>query len=102
MAHLLQEIENYNESGRTTPLNGFKSKEPTAPNILEVILGNCWVTPWFPSLYPEELVGKTCERLYVCQWCFKYTRDAVSEYMRHMVCTTWLSIPPRNSIQLLT
>ncbi|KIW05557.1 uncharacterized protein PV09_03435 [Verruconis gallopava] len=86
MAHLLQEIESYNESGRTTPVNGLRSKfkEPTEPNVLEVVLGSWWIKPWYPSFYPEELVGKTCERLYVCKWCFKYTRDAVQEYLRHM------------------
>jgi hypothetical protein len=87
MAHLLHEIENYNESGRTTPVNGIKSKEPTEPNINEVVLGGWWVKPWFHSMYPEEVIGKKCERLYVCQWCFKYTKDAVQEYIRHMVST---------------
>ena len=86
MAHLLHEIENFNESGRTTPVNGLKTKEPTEPNILEVVLGNWWVRPSSPSFYPEELVGKRCDRLYVCQWCFKYTKDVVVDrYLRHMV-----------------
>ena len=87
MAHLLAEIENYNESGRTTPLNGCKaSKEPTPPHIHEVVLGNWWVRPWYPSFYPKELVGSECERLYVCPSCFKYTREVEDgAYLRHMV-----------------
>lgn len=86
MAHLLHEIEPYNESGRTTPLTGFKIKEPVQPNIHEVVLGDWWVRPSSPSFYPEEIVGKSCDRLYVCQWCFKYINDTVPDrYLRHMV-----------------
>ena len=91
MAHLLHEIENYNESGRTTPINGigFKLKEPIQPNIHEVVLGDWWVRPSSPaSSYPEEIVGRNCDRLYVCQWCFKYVADGVPDrYLRHMVCS---------------
>jgi hypothetical protein len=88
MAHLLHEIENFNESGRSTPVNGLKVREPVHPIVNEVVLGDVWVRPSSPSFYPEELVGKSCDRLWVCQWCFKYVNDATPDrYLRHMVCT---------------
>lgn len=54
-------------------------------NVEEVILGDRIVSPSFASLYREELVGtETIRRLYVCEGCFKYTKDAVA-YVGHRV-----------------
>lgn len=44
-------------------------------NVQNVVLGNILFTTWYPSFYPEELVGKETDCLYVCQWCFKYSND---------------------------
>lgn len=55
---------------------------PLEPNVKEVVLGDLWIKPWFPSFYPEELVGRECDRLYVCKWCFKYTID-LGSYLGH-------------------
>lgn len=61
-------------------------------NVEEVILGERVVRPSFASLYREELVGtETIKRLYVCEGCFKYTKDAVA-YVGHRV-----SGPAQNS-----
>lgn len=57
---------------------------PAEPNVKEVVLGDGWIKPWYPSFYPEELVGRTLDRLYVCQWCFKYTKELVP-YVGHQV-----------------
>jgi hypothetical protein len=54
-------------------------------NVKEVVLGDMWVKPWFRSYYPDELVGQTLDTLYVCQWCFKYTKDLLP-YVGHQVC----------------
>jgi hypothetical protein len=54
------------------------------PNVKEVVLGNLWIKPWYPSFYPEELVGRHLDRLYVCQWCFKYTKE-LAPYLGHTV-----------------
>ncbi|KAF1985708.1 hypothetical protein K402DRAFT_413038 [Aulographum hederae CBS 113979] len=73
-------------SATTGPATGGRSRRggaatqaehgnPTTPNILAVVLGDLWIKPWFPSFYPEELVGLKVDRLYVCQWCFKYARE---------------------------
>ena len=53
-------------------------------NILNVVLGNLLIKPWYPSFYPKELVGQRTERLYVCQWCFKYSKELVP-YVSHLV-----------------
>jgi hypothetical protein len=55
--------------------------------VKEVVLGNLWVKPWYKSFYAEEIVGRGfLERLYVCQWCFKYTKD-LGGYLGHTVCS---------------
>lgn len=83
---LLRELETPEaRSGASTPQPQAQVKEPAGPNLLEVVLGNWWVKPWYPSFYPPELVGKKCESLYVCQWCFKYTKDLQAGYLAHMV-----------------
>jgi len=62
-------------------------KKPHAePNVLHVVLGNLLIRPWYPSFYPEDLVGSRTERLYVCQWCFRYSRELMP-YLAHMVCS---------------
>ena len=53
-------------------------------NVLNVVLGNLLIKPWYPSFYPKELVGQRTERLYVCQWCFKYSKELVP-YVSHLV-----------------
>lgn len=63
-----------------------EKKESQDPTVKEVVLGNLWVKPWFKSAYAEEIVGRGfLERLYVCQWCFKYTTE-LGGYMGHTVC----------------
>lgn len=54
------------------------------PNVLNVVLGDLLVKPWYPSFYPEELVGRRVERLYVCQWCFKYSKELIP-FLGHTV-----------------
>jgi MYST family zinc finger domain len=46
-------------------------------NVREVILSDLRIDAWFPSFYPEELIGKTISRLFVCKWCFKYTTKLI-------------------------
>ena len=57
---------------------------PLPRNVLSVVLGTTLFKTWYSSFYPEELVGKTVDRLHVCQWCFKYAVD-VEEYAVHQV-----------------
>lgn len=61
-------------------------RKQAEPNVLHVVLGNLLIKPWYPSFYPEDLVGSRTERLYVCQWCFRYSRELMP-YLAHMrVC----------------
>ena len=61
------------------------NRAPMQPNVANVLLGNLLIKPWYPSFYPEDLVGgRKIERLHVCQWCFKYTSD-VLKYSAHSV-----------------
>ncbi|KAI9738203.1 MAG: hypothetical protein M1834_008701 [Cirrosporium novae-zelandiae] len=47
-----------------------------APNIKNVVLGDVLIESWYPCYYPNDVVGReTINRLYVCKWCFKYTKD---------------------------
>lgn len=52
--------------------------------VLNVVLGDTLFTTWYPSFYPEELVGRETERLYVCRCCFKYSKDLLA-YVEHLV-----------------
>lgn len=58
-------------------------KPSTDPNVLEVVFGSLLIKPWYPSFYPEELVGRKVERLMVCQWCFKYSKE-VLPFLGHL------------------
>lgn len=75
----------------TTTLSSVQSphrtpnKPPMTPNIANVVLGNLHVKPWYPSFYPEDLVGgRKADWLYVCQWCFRYTPE-IMKYSAHCV-----------------
>lgn len=72
-----------------------EKKESQEPTVKEVVLGNLWVKPWYKSSYAEEITGRPgskgwvdglLERLYVCQWCFKYTVN-LAGYLGHTVCS---------------
>ncbi|KAF2687802.1 hypothetical protein K458DRAFT_294644 [Lentithecium fluviatile CBS 122367] len=81
-----------------TPANGTTPKAapkpPPGPNVTEVVFGSLLIKPWYPSFYPEELVGRKIERLYVCQWCFKYAKELVP-FLGHLkVCPLRLTPPP--------
>ena len=56
------------------------------PNVSNVMLGNLHIKPWYPSFYPEDMMGgRRVDWLYVCQWCFKYTHE-IMKYSAHCVC----------------
>jgi hypothetical protein len=59
-------------------------KASTEPNVLNVVLGIIQIKPWYPSSYPEDLVGRKAERLYVCESCFRYSKELMP-YLAHRV-----------------
>ncbi|MCJ1402053.1 hypothetical protein MMC11_005272 [Xylographa trunciseda] len=74
-------------SAAATPLKA-------ARNVLNVVLGDILFPTWYPSFYPEELVGKDTDRLYVCQSCFKYTKEAVPFLAHVEACNADDNKPP--------
>ncbi|KAI9840546.1 MAG: hypothetical protein M1838_004010 [Thelocarpon superellum] len=76
-------------------------KSPSDRNILKVVLGDLLFDTWYGSFYPDELVGggkHEVDRLYVCRWCFKYSRELMP-YMAHVrVCPARTEPPPGQMI----
>lgn len=72
------------------------SKIKADRNVHSVVLGDILFPTWYPSFYPEELVGSRVERLYVCQWCFKYSKELMP-FIAHTVRPTQTIPPPPNS-----
>jgi hypothetical protein len=74
--------------GLTSPTHKSSSgagKPSTTPNIANAVLGNLHIKPWYPSFYPEDLIGgRKADWLYVCQWCFKYTHE-IMKFSAHCV-----------------
>ena len=74
----------------TTVASSMPSIMPTASkviadrNVQNVVLGDIFFKTWYPSFYPEELVGRDTERLYVCRWCFKYSKELMP-FSAHVV-----------------
>ncbi|CAG8034545.1 unnamed protein product [Penicillium olsonii] len=50
-------------------------QSPVGRNLQNVVLGDLLFQPWNQSIYPEDLVAKDADRLYVCRWCFRYSCD---------------------------
>jgi histone acetyltransferase HTATIP len=68
----------------TAATNKTTQKASVTPNVLEVVFGSLLIKPWYPSFYPEQVVGRKVERLYVCQWCFKYSKELMG-FLGHLV-----------------
>ncbi|OJD16665.1 hypothetical protein AJ78_03175 [Emergomyces pasteurianus Ep9510] len=66
-------------------------------NVKSVVLGNILFKTWFHSLYPEELVGKDTDRLYVCRWCFRYSCDQ-DTYLGHIRLCEHRTTPPGTKV----
>lgn len=59
-------------------------RDPPDLNVRSVVLGDILFETWYPSFYPEELVGRELDRLNVCPWCFKYSKELMF-YLAHLV-----------------
>ncbi|KAF1848313.1 histone acetyltransferase MYST2 [Cucurbitaria berberidis CBS 394.84] len=77
----------------TPPATPTKNMPSVDPNVLEVVFGSLLIKPWYPSFYPEELVGRRVERLYVCQWCFKYSKELMG-FLGHLKACPLGKTPP--------
>ncbi|PSN64222.1 hypothetical protein BS50DRAFT_575666 [Corynespora cassiicola Philippines] len=86
----------------TKPISKVAQRPPQKPsadpNVLEVVFGSLLIKPWYPSFYPEELVGRRVDRLYVCQWCFKYSKELMG-FLGHLkVCEGRNGTPPGEEV----
>jgi hypothetical protein len=68
-------------------------KSPTERNLKQVVLGDLLFKTWYQSIYPEDLVSKDTDRLYVCCWCFCYSCD-VNSHVKHMRLCEHRTTPP--------
>ncbi|EMC95843.1 hypothetical protein BAUCODRAFT_71885 [Baudoinia panamericana UAMH 10762] len=65
------------------------------PNVANVVLGNLHIKPWYPSFYPEDIIGgRKTDWLYVCQWCFCYTSEIMKYSVHCKVCPLKDDAPP--------
>ena len=76
----------------TSPSQRAPNRTHLPPNVSNVVLGNLHIKPWYPSFYPEDMLGgkKKVDWLYVCQWCFRYTTEVLG-ICGHCVC---ISVTP--------
>ncbi|KAI9706895.1 MAG: hypothetical protein M1820_004674 [Bogoriella megaspora] len=75
------------------------STKPTGElNVSNVVLGKLLIKTWYPSFYPEEIVGRRTERLYVCQYCFKYSKELIPWLAHTKVCPGKTESPPGDLI----
>ena len=84
----MTELPTFPASTMAVPLSIDTPPKPIAVrNVKNVVLGDTLFKTWYPSFYPEELVGREVDRLFVCQWCFKYSKDRIL-FLAHAVCLT--------------
>ncbi|EAW09531.1 putative histone acetyltransferase (MysT1) [Aspergillus clavatus NRRL 1] len=69
------------------------AKPPTERNVKHVVLGDLLFKTWYQSIYPEDLVSKDTDQLYVCCWCFRYSCDA-DTHVKHMRLCEHRTTPP--------
>ncbi|KAL2835002.1 acyl-CoA N-acyltransferase [Aspergillus cavernicola] len=62
-------------------------------NVQHVILGTLRFQTWYQSIYPEDLVSKDTDTLYVCRWCFRYACD-VNTHAGHIKVCQHRTAPP--------
>ncbi|KAL8967639.1 MAG: hypothetical protein Q9183_002822 [Haloplaca sp. 2 TL-2023] len=80
------------------PSNRIAPPAKTAKlNVQHVVLGDLLFKTWYPSYYPEDLVGREVDRLHVCRWCFKYCRE-LAPFLAHRIKAR----PVKQSTQVMT
>lgn len=70
---------------------------PAGGNVKNVVLGTLLFKPWYQSIYPEEVVAKDTDRLYVCRWCFRYSCDETA-FAEHMQACEHRTTPPGTKV----
>ncbi|KAL4810074.1 acyl-CoA N-acyltransferase [Aspergillus unguis] len=71
--------------------------QPLTRNVQHVILGNLRFQTWYQSIYPEDLVSKDTDTLYVCRWCFRYACD-INAHTAHTRLCPHRTTPPGRKV----
>ncbi|GLB09010.1 hypothetical protein AtubIFM57258_004920 [Aspergillus tubingensis] len=81
------------------PSDPVSRTEPSSTdrNVKHVVLGDLLFPTWYQSIYPEDLVNKDTDRLYVCRWCFRYSCD-VHAYAQHTRLCQHRTTPPGTKV----
>ncbi|KAL4871004.1 hypothetical protein BDV12DRAFT_41703 [Aspergillus spectabilis] len=66
-------------------------------NVQHVVLGNLRFQTWYQSIYPEDLVSKDTDTLYVCRWCFRYACD-IATHAKHTKRCPHRTTPPGRKV----
>ncbi|KAL4956475.1 acyl-CoA N-acyltransferase [Aspergillus filifer] len=74
-----------------------QAQQPLTRNVQHVVLGNLSFQTWYQSIYPEELVSKDTDTLFVCRWCFRYACD-IDTHARHAGLCPHRATPPGKKI----
>ena len=78
------------DSDSANPLTSEEAKAAEAEakknHVYEVVFGSLLLKPRerCDAQYPSDFLGQNTDRLYVCQWCFKYTKELVP-FLQHLV-----------------
>ncbi|KAL8760544.1 MAG: hypothetical protein Q9184_003271 [Pyrenodesmia sp. 2 TL-2023] len=82
------------QSTTATSSKSSPSPKSAGHKVQQVVLGDIVFGTWYLSFYPEEIVGRDVDRLYVCQWCFKYCREVVPFLAHRKLCHARNQPPP--------
>ncbi|KAF2150148.1 histone acetyltransferase, MYST family [Myriangium duriaei CBS 260.36] len=85
-------------SSPTLPRSPERTRKHAERNVMSVVLGNLLIKPWYPSFYPQESIGRIVDRLYICQWCFRYSKELMPFVAHTRTCPLKDSVPPGNLI----
>ncbi|KAI9368298.1 histone acetyltransferase [Aspergillus egyptiacus] len=70
---------------------------PSTRHVQHVVLGNLRFQTWYQSIYPEDLVSKETDTLYVCRWCFRYACD-MDSHAGHTKLCQYRTTPPGTKV----
>ncbi|KAL4779589.1 acyl-CoA N-acyltransferase [Aspergillus varians] len=66
-------------------------------NVRHVVLGSLRFQTWYQSIYPDDLVSKDTDTLYVCRWCFRYA-CVIDAHASHTKLCPHRTIPPGTKV----
>ena len=76
-----------------TNTSASRLQSPGDRNLKNVVLGDLLFKPWYQSIYPEDMVAKDANYLYVCRWCFRYSCDREAFAAHTRACENRLTPP---------